>query len=61
MRDPNRISGIIGRLERLWRERPDYRLGQLILNASGEDAPSRLYYLEDTELLDLLERLYGPR
>ncbi len=35
MRDPDRISGIISRLEKVWQENPDLRLGQLIANASA--------------------------
>jgi hypothetical protein len=57
MRDPARIPDMLARLEKLWKERPDLRLGQLILNVAhaGED----LYYLEDEALLARLEELYG--
>ena len=57
MRNPERISKIIKELERFWEENPDWRLGQIISNFSyeimGNNDP---FYLEDTDLLELLKQ-----
>ena len=42
------------RLKTLWKKYPDLRLGQLILNVLQDPA---LYYIEDAELIDLLDKL----
>ena len=57
MRDPARINEILFKVEEIWRRYPDLRLGQLIMNAMkiGE----YLYYLEDEQLLKLLEEMYN--
>lgn len=55
MRDVNRIDSILARLNILWKEYPDLRLGQLLLNACTDP---QLYYIEDEELISKLERLY---
>ena len=57
MRDPARINEILFKVEEIWRRYPDLRLGQLIINAMkiGE----YLYYLEDEQLLKLLEEMYN--
>lgn len=57
MRDPNRISPILETIEAYWKESPDLRLMQLLLNATGADP----YYLEDEALLALLRRTYDTR
>lgn len=56
MRDINRIDRILDRLKTLWKKYPDLRLGQLILNVLQDPA---LYYIEDAELIDLLEEYYS--
>ncbi len=56
MRDINRIDLILDRLKILWKKYPDLRLGQLILNVLQDPA---LYYIEDEELIDLLEEFYS--
>lgn len=55
MRDINRIDFILQRLEVIWKKYPDLRLGQLIMNVGNENS---LYYLEDDELIEKLERFY---
>lgn len=55
MRDINRIDLILDRLKILWKKHPDLRLGQLILNVLQDPA---LYYVEDEQLIDLLEEFY---
>ena len=56
MRDMNRIDLILDRLKTLWKKYPDLRLGQLITNVLQDPA---LYYIEDAELIDLLEEYYS--
>lgn len=55
MRDSKRISKILERLEKIWEKYPDLRLGQLITNVVRDPT---LYYLEDDELLEFLEKFY---
>jgi len=54
-RDPARITGMLKALEREWREWPDQRLGQIIVNATRYHRPSlvcpEVFYIEDDELL----------
>lgn len=52
MRDPKRIDRIIEVLKHKWKQYPDLRLGQLILNVFPFE--DKLYNLEDNEFLDLL-------
>jgi hypothetical protein len=54
-RDPKRIPKILKRLERIWKQNPDLRLSQLILDAAKDDI---YYYLEDSALLGKMERFY---
>jgi hypothetical protein len=58
MRDPERIPLILGAVERRWREDPDLRLGQLLVNLTRDlgSAPNPLFAISDG---DLLRRL-GP-
>lgn len=37
MRDPNRIPEILETVKTLWEANPDLRLGQLIINAAGDE------------------------
>lgn len=55
MRDIKRIPKILKRLEKLWKEHPDLRLGQLILNVHRDPC---LYYMEDDQLMINLEKNY---
>ncbi|MCQ2802596.1 MAG: hypothetical protein MJ225_02895 [Bacilli bacterium] len=56
MRNPNRIPIILAEIEKLWREYPDMRLGQLIGNVLEGPA---LYYIEDNMLIDVLKKAYS--
>ena len=38
MRDKERIRPLLERLEKIWKEHPDLRLGQLILNVVRDPA-----------------------
>lgn len=65
MRDPERIPRILGKLHRLWKKRPDLRLGQLLVGAVYEgkdpgDPPSYdLFNVEDDETELALDRMLG--
>jgi hypothetical protein len=59
MRDPERISRILKKLETLWLRHPDQRLGQLLENyiffegKRGDQTSVALFYQEDdsTEII----------
>lgn len=55
MRDINRIDRILNEIGAIWKQYPDLRLGQLILNVINDPA---LYYIEDEELVELLKQTY---
>ncbi len=62
-RDPKRISGLLKALEDVWRDNPDWRLGQLIVNAARANSNGRqlvcpeIFYLEDKEMLKGIEAM----
>ncbi len=47
MRDPARINRVLNKVRAAWADRPDLRLGQILINLAGNDD---LFQLEDTEL-----------
>ena len=57
MRNPERIPEISKELEEFWKQNPNWRLGQVISNLKyeimGGNDP---FYLEDTDLLELLKQ-----
>ena len=55
MRDINRIDKILEELKLIWKNVPDLRLGQLLLNVLQDPA---LYYVEDDQLVDYLKKFY---
>ena len=52
-RKRSRITPIIRKIEEVWREHPDLRLGQLLIDCVGH---KDLFNLEDDELLEAMER-----
>ena len=53
MRDKNRIPEILQELERVWRDNPDFRLGQLITVAARPSSPHpTTFYIEDDKMLE---------
>jgi hypothetical protein len=60
MRDPARIEKLLARLAAVWREHPDLRLGQLVVDVvnAAEPAPT-IFYVEDDEFLRRLELFAG--
>ena len=58
MRDPNRIARIASLLEEVWSKIPEWRLTQLVINASDTHHDcGPLFYLEDSELEQRLRAL----
>lgn len=56
MRDINRISPIIQKLEKLWMENPDFRLGQLLMTIIKPEEPNpKIFYMEDDEISRKIE------
>lgn len=62
-RDPDRIPEVLAALEARWREAPDQRLGQVLINLvrrelapEPADEANRLFALEDDKLLEMLRR-----
>lgn len=56
MRDINRIDFILKSVGDVWKNYPDLRLGQLLLNVVRDPM---LYYIEDDKLVEELVKLYG--
>ena len=56
MRDPDRIPGVLAKIQEIWERFPDLRLGQLLENISCGQS---IYYMEDDYLLDRLDYLYN--
>jgi len=60
-RDPARIAGLLKALEEVWRDYPDWRLGQIIVNATRYSRPSfvcpEIFHLEDDDMLKGMEDL----
>lgn len=56
-RDPKRIDEFLTELERIWKEHPDTRLGQLLMGCVDGEA-DRLFYMEDEVLLEKLRERY---
>lgn len=55
MRKVDRISRILKELEYIWRECPDLRLGQMIMNL---ESVMDVYYADDDELINVLKCYY---
>lgn len=60
MRDLGRIDEMVGLVRALWLKYPDWRLGQLVLNAhSAASPPHEAYFAEDDVLEGGLRLLAG--
>lgn len=60
MRDKNRISRILEKLEAVWSLYPDERLMQLLLNILNilyDDEVAFLFYVEDDEIEQLIDEV----
>ena len=54
-RDPARIAPLLARLNAAWSSQPDLRLGQIFSNLI-RSMPANLYFVEDDELITLIEQ-----
>lgn len=70
MRDPERIDRMIELMRQAWHRFPDWRLNQLVINASDTsydcDKPHEcglglVYYIEDDVMEKKLKQLAGSR
>jgi uncharacterized protein YihD (DUF1040 family) len=60
MRELKRIEPILALIQQIWKEDPELRLCQLLLNAiRPHDACSELYALEDSTLYRKLEHYHN--
>ena len=55
MRDPKRIRKFCDRLAAVWEQLPDWRFGQLMVNALGEMGRDP-FFPEDDEMIEYLEK-----
>ena len=55
MRDIRRIDKVLKEVGEVWKQVPDLRLGQLLLNVLQDPA---LYYVEDDQLVLYLKEFY---
>lgn len=53
MRARPRIRSILARIEKIWAQHPDLRLGQIIVNV--ESSASFLFHVEDDKLIEMIE------
>lgn len=58
MRDIGRIDKVLKEVGEVWKQVPDLRLGQLLLNVLQDPA---LYYVEDDQLVLRLKEFYKRR
>ena len=59
MRDINRIDAFCDRLKEVWKENSDLRFFQLINNIMSYYNDSDMYYTEDDEAIDMIEKAMG--
>lgn len=59
MRDINRIDAFCDRLKKVWKENSDLRFFQLINNIMSYYNDSDMYYTEDDEAIDMIEKAMG--
>lgn len=56
-RDPKRIPEVLGLISEIWNKYPDLRLCQLLENVKPQNY-NDMYYIEDSDLITLLELHY---
>ncbi len=55
MRSPERIPIVLGHIQQVWQQHPDWRLGQLIVNLS-ERVGKDMWNIEEDELISAVEK-----
>jgi hypothetical protein len=58
--EPYMKKEILDRVFLVWGENPDMRLGQLLINALGNDH-TKIFYMEDFDLIGTIEEYYEHR
>lgn len=61
MRDPKRIDDFCDRLKEIWKQVPDWRFGQFIVNTIGEVSnrtKQDIFFLEEDEMIQTLEEMF---
>ena len=61
MRNPDRIDKYMERLGNIWKDYPDFRFGQLLMNLLGdvqEEVGMDLFFVEDPEFFEAFEKCY---
>ena len=64
MRDPKRIDEFCEELKKMWHQVPDWRFGQLIVNALGEIQAKEkrdVFFVEDDKMLEELKELFATK
>ena len=56
MRDINRIDAITDRLNKIWKQYPDWRFFQFLCNI-GFDFRHDWFYFEDDKLIEVLDKV----
>lgn len=59
MRNPNRIDEFCKKLAEIWHKVPDWRFGQLLINALQKTSLQAIFYIEDKELLQKIEKYFS--
>ena len=62
MRDPKRIDGYMKRLGDVWKDYPDFRFGQLLINLLGnvqDEVGMDLFFVEDDKFFEAFEKCYA--
>ena len=57
MRSPDRIDPFLERLGKVWKEFPDWRFGQLMVNIS-RSMNQDMFFLEDDEMIEFIENYF---
>lgn len=50
MRNPDRIIRILNKIEAVWLDNPDFRLGQILVNFAPPRLMNDIFYWEDEDL-----------
>ena len=64
MRDPERIDEFCEELKKMWQQVPDWRFGQLIVNALGEIQAKEkcdVFFVEDDKMLEDLKEVFATK
>lgn len=62
MRDPKRIDKYMDKLGKIWKDYPDFRFGQLLVNLLGDvqdEVGMDLFFVEDEEFFAAFEKCYN--